>query len=295
VYLVEPNKVKKIRLQIDNDELEIELKNNYRASKQSYFIEINKELKRIEHKNYSFNIFQISPNSNNLHVNKFYSINSILSFIPDIKYEFFDNIRQIEYLHSKNKKLLTFFNKLIPGTYKADLFRAVYLYYESGVYFDCKNILYTPIYNSLSKQKSLCEDINGKLYTGNLFFSNPYDKNLKDYILKVLEHIKYDLYGSDHLSVTAGFLLSDYIKDDIYLKNSYDNDEWKNNPEEFNKSDKWQRSFVVEIETGKIILKTSYHNYYSTETQRIDYVDLYNKKQIYSPIIITHDIDNILD
>jgi len=295
VYFTEPNNQKKIYLQMDKEELEIELKINYRAQKQSYFIQIKKELQKIEHKNYSFNIFQTFSNRNNLHVNKFYSINSILSLIPDMKYEFFDNIRQLEYLYNKNKKLITFLNKVIPGSYKADLFRAVYLYYEGGIYFDCKNILYSPIDNLLSKQKSLCEYTAGKLYNGNLFFSTPNNQHLKNYILKVLENIKYDLYDSNYLSVTGGHLLSNYINDDIYLKNSYDNDDWISNHDEFNKSDKWQRSFVVEIETGKIILKTSYYNYYLLEDTRIDYVDLYNKKQIYSPIVITHEIDNILD
>jgi mannosyltransferase OCH1-like enzyme len=189
--------------------------------------------------------------------------------------------------------------KLIPGAYKADLFRAVYLYYEGGLYFDCKNILYTPFHFFISKEKSLCQDLTKGLYNGNLFFSKSYNECLKLYLLKILDNIKYDSYNKNHLSVTGGHLFSNYIDEDsdedVCLKNKYENDEWINNPTEFNKTDKWQYSFVVEIKTGKIILKTSYYKYYNDETTRIDYVDLYKKKEIYLPIVITDEIDNILD
>lgn len=297
-YFYESDDQKKIYLDIDKEILEINLITNCKSFKQSYFIQIEYELNKINHYNYNFNIIQTNSTNDNLHINKFYSINTILSYIPDIKYEFFDNFRQIEYLHNKNKKLIPFLHKLIPGAYKADLFRALYLYYESGIYFDCKNILYTPFHFLNFKEKTLCQDLLQGLYNGNLFFSNIHSINLKNYILKILEHIKYDNYSDSHLSVTGGYLLSKFIdennNEDICLKNTYETNEWIDNPNEFYKTDKWQDSFVIEIKTEKIILKTSYYKYYKENT-RIDYVDLYNKKKIYLPIIISDEIDKILD
>jgi len=299
LYFYENNEQKKIYLHIDEEVVEVTLTTVSKSFKQTYFVKLDRELKKIEHKKYNFNIIQTSSSKDNLHINKFYSINTILSYIPDIKYEFFDNFRQLEYLQNKNRKLKQFLLKLIPGAYKADLFRAVYLYYEGGLYFDCKNILYTPFHFFISKEKSLCQDLTKGLYNGNLFFSKSYNECLKLYLLKILDNIKYDSYNKNHLSVTGGHLFSNYIDEDsdedVCLKNKYENDEWINNPTEFNKTDKWQYSFVVEIKTGKIILKTSYYKYYNDETTRIDYVDLYKKKEIYLPIVITDEIDNILD
>jgi hypothetical protein len=299
LYFYENNEQKKIYLHVDEEVVEISLITVSKSFKQSYFVKLDRELKKIEHKTYDFNIIQTSSTKDNLHINKFYSINTILSYIPDIKYEFFDNFRQLEYLQNKNRKLKQFLLKLIPGAYKADLFRAVYLYYEGGLYFDCKNVLYTPFHFFISKEKSLCQDLTKGLYNGNLFFSKSYNECLKLFLLKILDNIKYDSYNKNHLSVTGGHLFSNYIyedsDEDVCLKNKYENDEWINNPTEFNKTDKWQYSFVVEIKTGKIILKTSYYKYYNDETTRIDYVDLYKKKEIYLPIVITDEIDNILD
>ena len=44
---------------------------------------------------------------------------------------------------SVNNLLHETYNKLNVGAYKADFFRALYVYINGGIYFDCKQILYS--------------------------------------------------------------------------------------------------------------------------------------------------------
>jgi mannosyltransferase OCH1-like enzyme len=226
----------------------------------------------------------------NLSINKFYSINTILCFLPELQYEFFDNERIVKYLHGTRPELIYFFDKLIPGAYKADLFRAIYLYFNGGIYFDCKNILYTPIYFILSKKRCLCEDLIDNIYNGNMFFPQPYDNDLKKYILHMLKNIKEESYASGPLDITGPGLLKKYINDTIYVKNVYSNDEWKENWNKFTESGEWKNSYIIDIATKRIILKTSYYTYYDDITEHENnYMYLYNTKQVYSTDTMVED------
>lgn len=278
-----------IFLEVDNIEFKINLITESKSCKQTYFIKLKKDIFKIESITYNFNIIQTFK-ENNININKFYSINTILSYIPELKYEFFSNERIVTYLKDKNEKLILYFDKLLAGAYKADFFRAIYLYYEGGIYFDCKNILYTPIYFILLKKRSFCEDLVDNIYNGNLFLSKPFDLNLKNYILHMLKNIKNEYYGSSPLDITGPSLLKKYISEDKYLKNIYSNNEWKNDWNNFIKSNKWKDSYIIDILTNQIIIKTSYYNYYDDKS-RNNYNDLYYNKNIFSSIIITNEIN----
>ena len=69
-------------------------------------------------------------------IKKFYSISTILNLYPSFTYSFYSDYRSIQYFEQKDKRLISYFNKLKPGAYKSDLFRAIYLYYEGGLYLD---------------------------------------------------------------------------------------------------------------------------------------------------------------
>ena len=60
---------------------------------------------------------------------------------PSYRFEFYDDKRCIEFLKTHfSNDIVKSFNSLIPGAFKADLFRYCYLYINGGVYTDIDNI-----------------------------------------------------------------------------------------------------------------------------------------------------------
>ena len=63
---------------------------------------------------------------------------TILNCYPNCTYTFYSDAKSIEYFQQKDPRLITYFNKLKPGAYKADLWRLCVLYKEGGIYLDIK-------------------------------------------------------------------------------------------------------------------------------------------------------------
>lgn len=60
---------------------------------------------------------------------------------PEYKYYFFNKKARIDFLKKNfDKNVLIAYNKLIPGAYKADLFRLCAVYVLGGIYLDHKNV-----------------------------------------------------------------------------------------------------------------------------------------------------------
>ena len=76
--------------------------------------------------------------TNQIDIQKFYSISTILNLYPNFVYTFYSDARSIEYFKQKDKRLIAYFNKLKPGAYKADLWRYCILYKKGGIYLDIK-------------------------------------------------------------------------------------------------------------------------------------------------------------
>jgi mannosyltransferase OCH1-like enzyme len=58
---------------------------------------------------------------------------------PEFEYHFYDDNQCREYIKDNfNKDVLHAFDKLIPGAFKADLWRYCILYKKGGIYLDIK-------------------------------------------------------------------------------------------------------------------------------------------------------------
>ncbi len=65
---------------------------------------------------------------------------------PEYSYNFFNDKEIRQYIKNNfEKKVLTAFDMLVPGAYKADLWRYCILYKEGGVYADAKQINLVPL------------------------------------------------------------------------------------------------------------------------------------------------------
>ena len=128
---------------INNNKIFIENQTLY--SKKITFCIYTNKINKIEHKNYNYNIFQ-TDKINNIELNKFYSILTITNNLPDIQYHFYNDIDIINLMKTSNKQsstIINFYNLINDNIIKIKLFKLWYLYHNGGLYFDCKNILFS--------------------------------------------------------------------------------------------------------------------------------------------------------
>jgi hypothetical protein len=187
-------------------------------NKVTYFVKLNTTISQ-QNNQPKINILQTFK-INEIEIPKFYSIMTILNCYPNCTYAFYSDVRSIEYLNQKDSRLIAFFNKLKPGAYKSDLFRAVYLYYDGGLYLDCKFVAIQPLYSLISKYNEFyCLDSNiTRVYNAIMYTKQQKSIYLKKYINLILENIRYQDYTESPLHITGPGLLGRIIKNsDIKL------------------------------------------------------------------------------
>lgn len=147
--------------------------------------------------------------------------NATISWIlcnNDYKYEFYDDTRCIEFIKNNfAENVLHAFNSLIPGAYKADLFRYCYMYKNGGVYTDIDNICMCNLKNFIKKDDifiSVKDRPAGAIY--NAFIAstpnNPVFKNCIDNIIHCVKFKIYPFnitnnYNDKYLSITGPICL----------------------------------------------------------------------------------------
>jgi mannosyltransferase OCH1-like enzyme len=108
-----------------------------------------------------------------------------------------------------NADVLNAFDTLIPGAYKADLWRYCVLYKLGGIYIDIK---YKPLNNfkfiNLTEKEHWVLDIDKNGIYNAVMVCLPYNTILKRAIEKVVENVKNRYYGGSSLDPTGPGLLS---------------------------------------------------------------------------------------
>ena len=95
--------------------------------------------------------------------------NSIMSFLelnPEYEYRLFDDVDCREFIRMHYQSTtLDVYDMIVPGAFRADLWRYCYLHTNGGCYFDCKMILRRPLRDIVDRQEEcmLCLDRPGKM------------------------------------------------------------------------------------------------------------------------------------
>ena len=141
---------------------------------------------------------------------------------PEFSYHFYNDFDCREYIKDNfNKDVLHAFDKLIPGAYKADLWRYCILYKKGGIYLDikyqCENGFKLI---QLTDKEYFVKDIPklGRLGIYNAFMvCKPGNEIVLNCIHKIVENVKHKNYGSHPLEITGPLLMSKYFSPlDIY-------------------------------------------------------------------------------
>jgi len=183
-------------------------------NKITIFIKLDEAISKVnELNNNKINILQTFK-TNQIDIKKFYSISTILNLYPNIPYTFYSDDRSIEYFKQKNNRLIGYFNKLKPGAYKSDLFRAIYLYYEGGLYLDCKFVAIQSMNKlMLTYDEFYCLDSDiTRVYNAIMYNNKNKSLYLKKYINLMLKNIKNNEYSYSPLHITGPGLLGQIVK-----------------------------------------------------------------------------------
>ena len=269
IYCTEISDCLQINVFFRIDNIKKEFKYEYdckEINKKTYIVNTNEDLIPIEHNNFNFNVMQTAK-SYEMCIEKYYSICSILSYIPDVKYVFYNNDRSIEYLNEHNKSLISYYYKLKPGAYKADLFRAIYIYITLGLYLDCKYVLLKPFSKYLLRDQFYCNDNGPGTYNAIMFNNIKNNNKFREYLNNVLTNIYYEKYGNEPLDITSCTVLG------RYYPNSLSNDFILFKHRHFSNKKEFCIGHILTKDDIKVFQTNYSLDYYLNGT----YVDHYNK------------------
>jgi mannosyltransferase OCH1-like enzyme len=145
------------------------------------------------------------------------NVNSIKQNNPEFNYYFFDD-KDCEAFIEKNypPDVLKSFQTLIPGAYKADLWRYCVLYKMGGIYLDIKYNTVNPFrLIHLTDQEHWVLDLNKKGIFNALMVCKPGNPILLKAIDQIVKNVKNRFYGNSTLEPTGPLLLTNYFPNEV--------------------------------------------------------------------------------
>ena len=280
-------------IKVDRDESRI-------VSKFSHILKIqNNILMRSDDSNiFGYEVIQTAKTGKNVSRNRFYSVSAILNASPDFSYIYFDDVDADAYVYNNYSKIVfDSYNNLIPGAYRADIFRYCYLYLNGGIYIDCKKIFYGTIKDYINRGLAytkqynngstdiFVKDIPENMTYNAVMITNKLSGVVKLTLLYAVFMIVNGVYCDSSLSLTGPGCLGDAINQ-IY-DNNYNY--YYRNYIQYGKID--VDSCIIDYNSRPII-KNTYYGYYDEDNyvNTNHYHQLWRNKCIYSS-----DLKNMYD
>jgi GR25 family glycosyltransferase involved in LPS biosynthesis len=221
-------------------------------------------------------MFTTSKN-NEISRKRFYSLLSFQTGISN-RFEYF-TYKDVENFIINNYKIPVYnlYKKLIPSACKADLFRALYILKNGGLYFDLKMILIDPneLNNIIDKNPiTFVKDSVEGTCNALLWSAEPPKKYYKTYIANILNNVYTENYSDNFLNISGTLLLSKCENTLKILKY-------------FCIDNNWQESIIYSKTTSNVIIKNAFPNYYNENYVNKNHDILYNTKQMFNKTL-TH-------
>lgn len=154
------------------------------------------------------------------------SVSIIQKQNKNLNFYFFNDKMCKEFIKKHfDKEVLNAYNTLIPGAYKADLWRYCVMYIKGGIYLDCKYIMHNnnKLYKLLNNEyyvRDISRYHNGEYISQGLIVCRPKNILFKKCIEKIVQNVKSKNIGRCDLDVTGPRLLADKVKENMeYLVN----------------------------------------------------------------------------
>ena len=197
---------------------------------------------------------------------------------PEFEYYLYDDNDCIEFIKNNfDPEVLWAFNQLIPGAYKADLWRYCILYINGGVYIDIKYkcINNFKLKSLLNKEYYVLDRYDMTyhekgIYNG-LMVCKPQNPLLLILINMIIYNVKNKIYGYNALYPTGPALFANmYEKYEKIIKS--DEFELKYSPDGL---------YILYNEIAVLEIYSEYRKEASTHQKRSHYEKLWNKRKIY--------------
>ena len=287
-----------LKIFIDQNEI-IEISNSSNSNTK-YFINTNTEL---FHVNSDYKqkipkvIIQTDENQNYKDINHYIAISTTIDLNPEYEYKFFNNIERREFIKKHfNHDVLEAYDILIPGAFKADLFRYCYLYINGGCYFDYKIIAREPLRNIIKendellicvdydKQNTIKRNINVGGYLNAIIMCTSNNQNMLRLINQCVDNIinKQDIFYHlintrgymDILLLTGPTLMYNVFKDHVIDTNLRFKHIILNNDETYYKNFQ-----IVDIDTQKLLFTKTFKTNLNGDNNH--YSNLWIKKELF--------------
>ena len=203
------------------------------------------------------------------------SIQSLQHHNPRFKYYLFDDKDCREFIRTHFRPdVLYAYDTLIPGAYKADLWRYCVLFIHGGVYLDIK---YMPVrgfrFIQLMQDEHYVADINNRDIYNAFIVSRPGSPILHKAIRKIVENVAKRFYGSSPLEPTGPTLLGQILS--------------SRDPRVDMRHDTFQEHKFIYYKNVPILKSYTGHNQEKARYSiKPHYSTLWNKRQIYNTYLL---------
>lgn len=206
--LTEEDKKELVKQKLEIMQRQLERLQNYKT---------NKIYPTIESCIIPFHIYQ-TWHSKTLPQGMYDNLQKLINMHPRFQHHLFDDDDCREFIRTNFKPdVVDAFDKLIPGAYKADLWRYCVLFINGGIYMDIKyNCVNTFRLFELTDKEHFVLDINKIDIYNALIAVKPKNLILFKCIRKIVENVQNKFYGHSCLSPTGPQLLSTFFSKEDY-------------------------------------------------------------------------------
>lgn len=211
----------------------------------------------------------------------YYPVKVLKTLHPDYNYVIFDEEERKNFIKNNyDERVLNAYNKLKPGTYKADLWRYCYLYKNGGFYMDIKFVM-RKSFNAIINE-------NIKLLTGKAMYTDginpgftaclPNEPLMKAAIDTTVDRIEKNYYGISSLDIT-GPLMFEYAFTNTYGLSSSEYIDRQNQQIVMGRYNDIN-NFNCILFNNSILAHNGFSTYYSNH-RTSPYVVFWNNKDVY--------------
>jgi len=207
------------------------------------------------------------------------TVNRLISDNPQFQHVLYDDNECREFIQQNfDQVVVDAFDSLIPGAYKADMWRYCILYKNGGIYMDIKYQCidgFSLIH--LTDKEYFVRDIEWENKRGiynALMVCQPGNQKCWDCIQQIIENVKNRFYGDSPLEPTGPQLLAKYFSEDEYNSLVLNHQEIKKANGDAN--------YYILKNSQKILVTVGGYRKEQKATQNVrHYTELWNNQNIY--------------